>query len=150
MVSKVSGFGSLTRSLRQLARELDGPIGDAQRRSLGPTLRAVKNKLLQNGSFITGDLYKGMAIRTPKKPRKDVKRSLIAATGKAIRKAHLVEFGTEAHYQPKRNIMHPGAVAKPFLTPVFEEDKDDIIIRFGRHLGPAIERKAARLRLRGR
>lgn len=40
--------------------------------------------------------------------------------------AHLLEYGTAPHYQPKRRIMHPGARAFPFFRPAFEANKDAV------------------------
>lgn len=39
--------------------------------------------------------------------------------------AHLVEFGTWPHWQPRRfgGMMHPGARPKPFFRPAFEAEK---------------------------
>jgi len=40
--------------------------------------------------------------------------------------AHLVEFGTAPHAQPRRGIMHPGARPKPFFRPAFDSTKGEI------------------------
>lgn len=150
MASKVKGFRSTAKNLRSLARFMERPIGEAQRKSLRPILDAAKNNLLSSGAYVTGDLYKSMAIRNAKKPRKDVKRSGVYATGKGVRKAHLVEFGTDEHYQPKRGIFHPGAQAKPFLAPAFYSHDQETIRIFGHEVGRAIERQAARLGAKGK
>jgi hypothetical protein len=41
--------------------------------------------------------------------------------------------------------MHPGAAAKPFLRPAFEDKKDEAVKIFGASIGPAIEKRAAKL-----
>lgn len=60
--------------------------------------------------------------------------------------AHLVEFGTKPHRQPKhwwfRNTGHPGATAKPFLEPAFESTKAQVEQIIETQLRERIEREA--------
>lgn len=51
----------------------------------------------------------------------------IAFARRARKLAHLVEFGTAPHWQPKRGIMHPGARAFPFFRPAFESTKHLVV-----------------------
>jgi HK97 gp10 family phage protein len=56
------------------------------------------------------------------------KRVWWTAFHKRARKiAHLVEFGTAPHDQPRRGIRHPGAVAKPFMRKAFEAKKQTVL-----------------------
>ncbi len=145
MASRVSGHRELARNLRKLAKFVERPIAEAQRVSLKPLLARSKNNLRANKSNKTGGLSRSMAIRSPRATVKGKKRALVGATGKGRGKAHLAEFGTDPHWQPKLAKMHPGARAKPFLTPAYEEERRAVIKNFGKILGPAMERQAARL-----
>lgn len=46
--------------------------------------------------------------------------------------AHLVEFGTAPHWQPRRRVMHPGARPYPFFRPAFESTKSEVISKMGK------------------
>jgi len=112
-------------------------------------LRAAKANLLANGSYVYGNLYRGMAIRQKGKTSASNPHA-VTATGKAIGEAHLVEFGTDPHWQPRRGRWHPGADPKPFLTPAYVQNEQEAIRRFGEAYGPAVERQADRLRAKGK
>ena len=145
MASRVKGHRELSRNLRQLARFVERPIAEAQRASLKPILATSRKNLKANGSYLTGETSRSMAIRTPRTRAKGIKRALIGATGKGRGKAHLIEFGTDPHWQPKRKVLHPGAKAAPFLTPAYETHRHDAMEIFGKRIGEAMERQAARL-----
>jgi hypothetical protein len=66
---------------------------------------------------------------------------------RARRIAHLVEFGTAPHWQPRRGIMHPGARAKPFARPAFDAKKRAVLSAFRQAI--AMRLKAAALRRAG-
>lgn len=144
MASKVSGFKGLKRNSRTLAQNLSRPVNEASREALAPILADAKANLRANGSYITGTLYKGMVIRLKNKKR-GRNTMVVAASGKAIGEAHLVEFGTEPHWQPKRGQMHPGAEAKPFLEPAYVKNEKKAVQIFGEEVGPAIERQVNRM-----
>lgn len=55
----------------------------------------------------------------------------VSFKGRARYLAHLVEFGTRPHDQPRRHSFHPGAVPKPFFRPAFEGHKIDTLTRLG-------------------
>lgn len=127
-----------------MAQLMQRPVSEASRKALAPVLRDAKSNLRSNGSIITGALYRGMVIRLKGKKPGSVTHH-VAASGEAVGEAHLVEFGTEEHWQPKRGQMHPGAQAKPFLEPAFVSNEKTAVKIFGDSLGPAIERQADRL-----
>ena len=145
MASKVSGHRELARNLRKLAKFVERPIGEAQRVSLKPILDRARSNLRANKSNVTGDLSRSLAIRSPRSKAKGTKRALLGPTGKGRGKAHLVEFGTDPHWQPKLGKMHPGAKAKKFLTTAFESEQHIASKDFWKLLGIAMERQAARL-----
>jgi HK97 gp10 family phage protein len=150
-MSRATGFSGAKRALKQLKSGLDVPVAAAQRTALAPVLRDSKANLSANGSVVTGKLRKLMTIRQDRsaKPGKPTAVVGPAATDPAYRSGHLVEFGTAPHFQPELNRMHPGAAAKPFLRPAFEKNRDQVIERFGAAIGPAIEKRAARLAAKG-
>lgn len=151
---KVTGYRETARALKQLARLQERPIGDASRFSLQPVLRDAKANLGSTtpinyagkpGGVQFGGLKKSLGIRKVKKVQGQQVKYHVTPTGRGVGKAHLVEFGTEPHFQPKRNVMHPGARPFPFLTPAFEQNSTKVIDRFGKAYGPALERQASRL-----
>lgn len=54
----------------------------------------------------------------------------LAFTRRARKIAHLVEFGTAPHWQPKRRYMHPGARPRPFFRPAYEGKRAEVLRRF--------------------
>lgn len=144
MVSKVSGHRQTAQSLRALAKLFSRPISEAQRKSLRPVLNSWRKNLRSGGSVKRGVLIKSTTIRTPKS-KPGTKRALVTASGKGRYVAHLVEFGTDPHWQPKLRRQHPGAKANPALTRAYEEHKTGVLEDFRKEIIPAIERQAARL-----
>ncbi len=65
----------------------------------------------------------------------------VAFKGRGRRIAHLVEFGTRPHWQPKRfgGVMHPGARAYPFFRPAYEAKKNEVLRVFGNQIWQIIE-----------
>lgn len=147
--SRVRGHKSTAASLRRVANEMQRPVSESSRVALKPILAAAKANLMSNGSYDEGILFRGMQIRQKSKS-KSSNVHVVGATGKAIGEAHLVEFGTDPHWQPQRGVMHPGAKAKPFLTPAYADHDQEAVRLFGQALGPAMERLAARNRAKGR
>ena len=150
----VKGHREAARAIKKLAQLQERPIGDASRHALQPVLKAAKNNLGSStplnyagtpGGLAYGGLKKSLSIRKVKKVRKPEVKYHVTPTGRGVGKAHLVEFGTEPHWQPKRGVMHPGAKPFPFLTPAFNEHEDEVVDRFGKSYGPALERQASRL-----
>lgn len=58
---------------------------------------------------------------------------------RARKLAHLVEFGTAPHWQPKRGIMHPGARPFPFMRPAFEQTKNEVVDEVGKRVWRRIQ-----------
>jgi HK97 gp10 family phage protein len=148
-VSSVTGYKEAARALRQLGRLATKPVGEASKAALTPILKESKDNLKANDSYHRGILYRSMQIRRLKASAAQIVWA-VTATGKGVGIAHLVEFGTEAHWQPKRNWMHPGARPFPFLTPAFHENDHLAIQIFGKAYGQALEAQAARLASRVR
>jgi HK97 gp10 family phage protein len=128
------------------------PANQASRTALRPLLNASRAALRANGSVETGQLLRAMTIKRDGQSPKLKPRYLVGpdSQSKAVRYAHLVEFGTAPHLEPKRKIMHPGARPRPFLRPAFEETKEAVARIWGEQIGPAIEKRAAALAKKGR
>lgn len=74
-----------------------------------------------------GHLDEGVVI-AKRDGRSALNRTYWISFKKRARKiAHLVEYGTAPHHQPKRGIMHPGARPFPFFRPAFEARKHDVV-----------------------
>lgn len=141
--SPVRGVKQTVRNIRSM-RSIQRPISEASRFALLPMASSAKSNLVSNGNIKTGELARSIKVKKLKGSKTGVDY-VVGATGKGIKKAHLVEFGTDPHWQPKRGRMHPGARAFPFLTPAFEDNDDVAVKRFGKKIGPALEAQAARL-----
>lgn len=146
--STMTGGAATARVLRQIVPGLAVPLNEASRKAMKPMLAAAK----ANAPKDTGALRRSLTVkrrRSPKDkpvhvvgPRKD-------ATGKDGRKpvkyAHIVEWGRAAGKDGK------GAMAGTrFLTRAFESTSEQVLRLFGAEIGPAIERRAAKLAARGK
>ncbi|NBB47103.1 hypothetical protein GVN24_02315 [Rhizobium sp. CRIBSB] len=141
--SRVTGAAGIQKAFRQVALNLAAPISQASRKALKPTVQAAKRNLAANGSVDSGKLQKLITVKRDPK-NKAAHHVGPSSEDPAYRQGHLVEFGVAPHFQPELNRMHPGAAAKPFLTPAFEETADQVMQIFGQEVGPAIEKAAIR------
>lgn len=147
--SQVKGHRRVAKNMRSLA-SMRAPVGEASRFALQPVLADAKANLATpkagrpQGNIITHELINSMKIRQLKAV-KGLTETAVTATDKGIKKAHLVEFGTDPHWQPKRGIMHPGARPFPFLTPAFHKNESEVESRMAERIVIAIEKRARRL-----
>lgn len=139
--SRMSGADGIAKAFRAVSLNLATPIAQASRKALKPTAEAAKRNLAANRSVDSGKLQKLITVKRDPK-NKAAHHVGPANTDPAYREAHLVEFGTAPHAQPELGRLHPGAAAKPFLAPAFEETADEVLQIFGREVGPAIEKAA--------
>ncbi|WP_275782433.1 HK97-gp10 family putative phage morphogenesis protein [Pararhizobium gei] len=137
----MSGANGIAKAFRAISLNLATPIAQASKKAFKPTVEAAKRNLDANGSVESGKLKKLITVKRDPK-NKAAHHVGPANTDPAYREAHLVEFGTAPHMQPELGRMHPGAAAKPFLTPAFEETADEVLQIFGREIGTAIEKAA--------
>lgn len=146
--SSVTGGAETRAALKALRAALTGPLNAASKRACEPMVEAAKERLKANGSVKAGRLYRIITVKRNGKrsrPLQPVYEVGPSGDDPAYREAHLVEFGTAAHWQPKKKRMHPGAAAKPFLRPAFDAEKETAVKVFADSIGPAIERQAERL-----
>jgi HK97 gp10 family phage protein len=145
--SGVFGASEAAAALRELAKLVGAPANEASRFALRPIVQEAKANLDKNKSVISGRLKKSLTVKRDSRSPKLKPRHLVGPRrdSDAVRIAHLVEFGTAPHDEPKAGIHHPGARPKPFLRPAYESRKDEAVQRFGQRFGPAVERQAAKL-----
>jgi HK97 gp10 family phage protein len=158
----VKGNREVARALRELARQVSVPLNATSRFALQPTLKRAKaNVLALPITEDTGTLANSLVIKRKARssklapvhqvgPDASVERWTKYGFRRPVKYAHLVEFGTAPHYQPKRGVMHPGTRPRPFMTPAYFATRDQVVKRFGAKIGPEMEKRAARLRAKGK
>lgn len=139
------------KQLRAKMRHL-GTIGKAEangimRQALEPMREETANNALQLRQAGTnprgGHLDQGVvSVPAPEQPASRLRTTWWVSFARRARKiAHLVEFGTAPHAQPRRGIMHPGARPKPFIRPAFDATKGEVMSSIGRGLYAMLLRK---------
>lgn len=152
--SAVKGHRGVAKALRSMSR-MQRPVGAASRYALRPVLTDARANLAQpkpgrpDGNIITGELMASMKIVQAKRTRAET-QTLVTATDKGIKKAHLVEFGTDPHWQPNRGVMHPGARPFPFLTPAFYKNEDEVLHRMNDRFIDELRKHVARVARKNR
>ncbi|SIQ98795.1 phage protein, HK97 gp10 family [Rhizobium sp. RU35A] len=139
--SRMTGADGIVKAFRQVTLNLKTPIQQASRKALKPILQEAKANLTEGHGVETGHLKKLLTIK-PDPKNKAAMHVGPNSDDPHYRVAHLVEFGTQPH--DIDGAMHPGAEAKPFLTPAFEAKADEALKIFGQEIGPAIEKAAER------
>lgn len=143
--SKMTGAREIQRNFRAMQASLNTPMNEASRKALRPTLRQAKDNLKANGNVETGALLSTLSILRDREAPKDKPTYLVgpnSSKSPAYREAYLIEFGVEPHRVG--DSIHPGHQAWPFMRPSFEATKDEVIAGWGREIGPAIEKWAAK------
>lgn len=93
-------------------------------------------------------LDQGLNVGAEGSQTKSKRKFLLGAVGRARRIAHLVEFGTRFHWQPRfrGGWMHPGAQRKtPFMTRAYQAHGDQVPTVLGRELWAAIKLRVTAL-----
>ena len=149
--SRVSGVKQTAENIRRLsyvgplvsraAREVMKPI-EADARAHLATFKP--HRYIPGPNIVTRELIRSIVTREIVK-RSGRSITAVGATGKGIRKAHLVEFGTDPHWQPRRKVWHPGAKPFPYLTPAFLKHEREVLVDFESKVLGEIARKAIAL-----
>lgn len=139
----VTGDKEIAANLRRAQRSIGGAwLDNISMEALEP----MRSETEQNAKQLRrpfnprgGHLDEGVVIQ-----KTDQKGTLFRIYWVAFRKrarkiAHLVEFGTAPHFQPKRNQMHPGARPKPFFRPAYESTKNEVVSFVSRETWAKIE-----------
>lgn len=144
----LSGDRELMRALDGIALVASAGLDTAARDSLEPMRQQTQTnalRLRQPGrSPIGGHLDQGVVVRKVAGKGRTMRVFWVAFQRRARKIAHLVEFGTLPHWQPKRMRMHPGARPKPFFSPAYEGTKNLVVNTLGQNTWRLIEGAALR------
>lgn len=154
MSYRVDGDIDLQNALLHLAtfpqRSGGKILAQEQRKALVPVRTAVKRSLRRGAGRRYGFLARAYVIRSGGR-RGTVSTMILGVSKKRygkyypVRYAHLVEFGTKPHWQPRLGRMHPGARKIPHLRPAWEQNRKRVVDSFGRGLTLAVEKEARRI-----
>lgn len=153
----VRGDKETARALRALSQQVAVPLGATSRFALQPTLKAARSNvkalpLKESTGTLAASLVIRQKPRTSKLnptfqvgPDSGFQRATQFGSRRPVKYAHLVEFGTAPHYQPGRGVTHPGSAPHPFMTPAYFATREEVVRRFGKKIGPEMEKRAAKL-----
>ena len=112
----------------------------ALRRSIGVKVRTARSRGRPSG------IYALVGARQGQGDRQHTDKRGVTVTRKPFRYDHLVEGGTKPHFAGKGGKQfHPGAEAKPFLGPAFEDNRVQIESAVRTRLAEEIEKNARRV-----
>lgn len=134
---RVIGDRELIAALKRLPQSTTQTLDRDIRESLEPmreTTSRNARKLRQPFTPRGGHLDEGVVVRKVNGRGPFYRVFWVSFARRARKIAHLVEFGTAPHWQPRRfgGWMHPGARAKPFFRPAFESTKTVVVTEFGK------------------
>jgi len=156
----LEGFEELARALEALPRRVGrAAMLRALRAGARPVVRAARTRV----PVKTGALKKGIIVRAVRAERGSAEAAVKVGPARHLFYGHIVEFGSGPHKIAAKRartlaigpvvigrvVQHPGAAARPFLRPAFEETKAEAARIAGERLGLEIEKAAAKL-ARGR
>lgn len=161
--SGVTGDKELIATLRELAK---GPtpaeIDAAARDAMAPMLSKTKDRFKTARNYVGkwkgfpqpktprsgGHVDEGIAFRKSGKQGGKKRYYRLGGTRRARYLLHLLEFGTQSHFQPRfrGGWMHPGARAHPSLIPSYDEEKGHVHERFGRRIGQVMAGKISSMK----
>ena len=151
---KIHGLRELEKTLKELPARIEMNV---MRGGVRAGARVFANAAKSNVNNVTGTLRKSIKVSARLDRRhSEVVAKVIAGTYYA----HMVEFGTKAHgIKPKNRralafngpdgpvvaaAEHPGAQAKPFMRPAFDEHMDAAIAAFRKYAETRLAKEAAK------
>lgn len=165
MTTKITGLQALQSKLKRMPAEVRSAARQALAESADEIVATMKSlaPVSPTGShgwqpgmlrssiqatFGDGSVPKYAAFRARRGRRpiniNDPDLSVTITAGDSfVRYAHLVEFGTRPHFQPKRGRMHPGTKAQPFFYPAYRAHRKRVKARITRAINRAVKRLAA-------
>lgn len=127
----VRGDREIIANMRRARAAVGGRNLDRNMRS---ALEPMKDRTVENAKQRRqprqpkgGHLDQGVVVVQHKSMSPLHKEYWISFRKRARKIAHLVEYGTAPHAQPRRGIMHPGARPYPFFRPAFETTKHQVV-----------------------
>jgi hypothetical protein len=143
-ITGIRGDREVADALAALGRGVPLSVVDkASRQALAPMRdMATQNARSQVSKRLGKGLADGFVVKRVKSFGRGRRAYWLAAQGKAVRVAHLFEFGIAFHSMAKgasrrKGVLqdsppwHPGRPATPILTPAFEAQKTLVPRRFG-------------------
>lgn len=138
----ITGLSDLQKFLDQLAPKVEANI---MRGALRAGMAVVKPVAQANVHSVSGELAAGLTISTRR--RGHVVSANLKAGGRHASIAHLVEFGTQAHFiQVKeskwltfggifvKSVSHPGARPHPFMRPALDSQASAAVVATGEYI----------------
>lgn len=140
----VRGDKEIIANLRNASKAVGGSFLDKTlREALEPMRLATIVGALQRRQWgynpPGGHLDQGVVVQRVASNGALNKEYWLSFRKRARKIAHLVEFGTAPHWQPRRKIMHPGARPYPFFRPAFEETKHEVTDEIGQRVWNRIQ-----------
>jgi HK97 gp10 family phage protein len=147
---RVQGFAELEKALDELPKKIQKNImRGALRAGLKPILSAARSGI----HSVSGVLAKGLKVST--RIKDGAATATLNTAGKHGPFAHLVEFGTRAHFikgafgsalkMPDGSLVstidHPGSAAKPFMRPAFDSQAINAIQAVGDYIGARLTKE---------
>ena len=145
MAMGVYGDRQTAANLRRLANRFPlSALDRAAVKSMSPMLDETRQAYRAHRQPQTADgdhLDQNIVVRkeSGSRTRRNYK---LGANRNAQWKAHLAEFGTAAHYQPKRGVLHPGARPILAMTHAYEQHGNDVIRSLGKGLRRILDQLA--------
>lgn len=131
----IKGDKQFRRNLQRMTTLPKSNINAIMKDALDPMRDATQNNALKHRqpdyNPPGGHLDQGVVSVPVKETSRTRTTWWVSFTNRARKIAHLVEFGTAPHAQPRRGIMHPGARPFPFFRPAFEATKETTVRRLG-------------------
>lgn len=151
---KIEGLAELERDLQQFVIKLLRNVMRAALRMAAKVFLEVAMRLVPVGK--SGALRRSLKIFM--RTRRGVPVAYVRAGDKEAWYAHLVEFGTVAHFIKPKNrkslffaslarelVKHPGAKKRPFMRPAFDEGAPRAIQAMAAYMRRRIEREGLKL-----
>lgn len=151
---KIEGLAELERDLQQFVDKLQRNVVRASLRAGAKVFLEEARRQVPVGK--TGALRRSLKISV--RTRRGVPVAFVRAGDKDAWYAHLVEFGTSAHFiKPKRRkslffarlarevVEHPGAKKRPFMRPAFDQGAPGAIKAMTAYMRRRIEREGLKL-----
>ena len=153
--TQIMGLKQLTDNLKKIGKLAEGNAAIAMARTGANVFKkAAKEKVPQEKGSIEGikysvksNLKESIIVKQISRGPHIVYATTIRPGKKGVRYAHLVEFGTRPHPEPRKgkkskgpmfisqtgksywSVMHPGAKKKPFMTPAFENNSSKALTK---------------------
>jgi HK97 gp10 family phage protein len=163
MTAKLIGDQAVIATMMELGRTLGNQAMNASMNKGATVLKkGAKDEYKRSGAWGVADswgpatdtgMHLGENIKVEKvkgRPQGNIKLKIGPSGKRATAIAHLVEYGTATHWQPKRKWQHPGAKANPVLRKNFEGKKEEVSTLVTNDLKVQVERGVLKAKARNK